>query len=242
MAEITSLMLKTAFNKTPEEALQYFKDKGIAVSDNFKETIKVIEDDCFTISKVADMDILVDFKDLIEQAIKDGMTVNDFKKQIKEKLAEKGWTGRNISTVPGQETIDNPWRLNLIYRQNLQDAYMMGRLQRQDEVADVFPYAELIAVIDAVTTPICRGLNGIIMLLSELKSSGRYPPLHFDCRTRARTITEDKAKSKGISKTEEYQHVHPAEGFDNLPGQFKPNLKNYPKELVEEYNKIVGGD
>jgi len=229
-----------ALNVTPEKAVEYFKKLGITISTDWMEALQNCRQHSFTITKVMSMDILSDFKELLDKAITDGVSAADFKKEIKEKLATKGWLGRIISDVPGQEKIDSPWRLNLIYRQNTQTAYNQGRWSHAQETQKTFPYIQMISTIDKVTTDECRGLHLKVMRIDDKDISSFLPPGHYHCRRRFRALNESIAKKRGLSsvKSDSIKNLKNIKGFEFTGiGNYKPDLTKYPPEIVNESKK-----
>lgn len=229
-----------ALNLTPKKAVEYFKSKGIVISENWMETLKNSRQHSFTISKIMNMDILTDFKSLLEKAIEEGMSAYDFKKQIKELLAQKGWLGHKISDKKGQEFIDSPWRLNLVYRQNIQTAYNQGRWDQVNETKTTRPYIQFISTIDKVTTKECKSLHLKILKITDKKIKYFLPPGHYNCRRRFRSLSEFFIKKKGLNIVvgSSIINLKNQKGFEfNGIGKYKPDYSKYPPEIINELKK-----
>ena len=229
-----------ALDLTPEKAVEYFEKKGVAISKDWKEALKNSRKQAFTVTKVMNLDILTDFKDELLKAIKDGVSLADFKKSIKERLANRGWLGKTISDVPGQEKIDTPWRLNLIYRQNIQTSFNQGRWSNAEETQKTWPYIQFLSVVDKVTTKICIGMNLVILKINDPNIKQFIPPSHFGCRRRFRVINESIKKRRGLKASKGTSKLQ----FKNLKGftwtgigKYKPDLTKYPKELLKQLRK-----
>ncbi len=90
------------------------------------------------------IDVLSDIKGALEKAIENGATFEQFKKELKPSLMQKGWWGRKEMTDPlTGETIDaqlgSDRRLKTIYSTNLRSAYQKGQYDRTME-SDLHPY------------------------------------------------------------------------------------------------------
>lgn len=229
-----------ALGVKPEKAIEYFEKQGIVISKDWKEALKNARNHSFTITKVMSADILKDFKDLLTTALKDGTSLQDFRKQIKDKLADKGWLGKVISDKPGQEKIDSPWRLNLIYRQNLQTAYNHGRWDRVQETVKTWPHLQFLSTIDKVTTKACIGLHLLVMSIGDKKIKLFLPPGHYHCRRRFRVINDSIFKKKGMTLTKgsSIMNLRNMEGFEFTGiGGWKPDYSKYPPEIINELKK-----
>lgn len=220
------------FDKSPEEAVKFLESKGIKVTWNWQEQADAIREHCFTIAKCSSADILTDFLDELDKAMQKGETFQDFKKKMNTLLIQKGFEKREDGSA---------WRLDTIYRTNLQSAYMAGRYKEMKEVEAEFPYWEFVAVMDNRTTDSCEGLNGIVLPSNDTFWSVNYPPRHFKCRSRARAVSEFQMKKRGleVSDSEKYKNIKPSEGFDNVPGNYQPNLKKYPDEIRNTLQQMM---
>ena len=95
-------------------------------------------------------------------------------------LQTKGWWGRqeNVDTDTGevsQVQLGSPWRLQTIYRTNLQTAYMAGRFQSQLENIDDRPYWQYVAILDGRTRPSHRAMNGKVFRYDDPFWGSFYP-------------------------------------------------------------------
>ena len=224
--------LTLCFDKAPEEAVQYLESQGIKITWDWQEQLQSIKEHCFTVSKVTNADILTMLLGELQEAMDEGTTIQDFERNTLRLLKEKGY---------GSKEDGSNWQLDLIYRQNLQDAYMSGRWKGQMDTVDEFPYWEGVAVLDNRTTSECRSLNGVVRPASEWQN--KYPPLHYRCRFRVRSLSREELKRRGIVLTDPkvMERVQPAKGFDNNPGEwYKPDLTKYPVDIRDALQSIMG--
>jgi SPP1 gp7 family putative phage head morphogenesis protein len=229
-----------ALNLTPEKAVAYFEKKGIKISNTWREALKNSRLHAFTITKVMSADILKDFKELLEKAIREGTSLANFKEQIKNILANRGWLGRKISEVPGQEKIDSPWRLELVYRTNLQSAFNHGRWDRVQDTRVTFPYVQFLSTIDKVTTKECVMLHLTTMSIGDKNIRFFLPPGHYHCRRRFRVLNDTLMKKNGLKVVSgasmmAYRNM---EGFEFSPmGKWNPDWSKYPPEIINQLKK-----
>jgi len=230
-----------ALDLTPEKAVEYFEKKGIVISKDWKEALNNSRKHAFTISKLMDLDILKDFKAELLKAIKNGIPVAEFRKQIKDILAQKGWLGEKTKTPETDKLkLQSPWRLNLIYRQNVQTAFNQGRWSQAQETKATWAYIQFLSIVDKVTTVACRGLNNIVMSISDKQIKKFLPPGHFGCRRRFRVLNDRLRIKNGlrVRKGASILHLKNRKGFTWTGiGKYKPNLSKYPKELLKELRK-----
>lgn len=228
--------LKYAFGLSPERAIEYFKSKGVEISPDWKETFKIIQKHAFTVSGVMSMDVLNEFKAMIEKALETGLTAAEFRKQLLENFQKRGWLGKEVD---GKMT--SPWRMNLIYRQNLQSSYMEGRHVRAVLNKSNRPYIQFLSTIDNSTTKNCQSLHLVVMKIDDPKINFFLPPGHFQCRRRTRTLSEELLKRRKLTVTQgkNVLHLKNEKGFEKKPGGWQPDLSDYPKELVNQYKNYI---
>ncbi|MCB0743658.1 MAG: DUF935 family protein [Ignavibacteriae bacterium] len=233
--DITFEDILEALSKTPEEAVEYFKSKGLKISDNAKERIKAIKEHGFTVTGITKLDILNDYKDILLKAIEEGITLSEFKKQLAERLAARGWFTKDEDNgeLP-------PWRLNNIYRTNTAEVYNNAKWSQFQETIDLIPFIECYSVVDKNTTEKCVWLNGKIfrkddpVFAKKARSGG-----HFGCRRTDIPATDLDAKGKKIWKGSEIpaKYLNDKE-FYKQDGGFKPDLTKYDDDLTKEYKKV----
>lgn len=187
----------------PKLAIAYLESKGYAITFDWDEVWQEAHARAFTVAKVAKQDLLEDIRSAVEKALTEGKTMAWFEKELTPVLQAKGWWGRqeHIDTDTGEITqvqLGSPWRLQTIYRTNLQTAYMAGRYQTQMENVDDRPYWMYVAVLDSHTRPSHRALNGKVFRYDDPFWQSYYPPNGWGCRCRVVTLTAAEVQRQGI--------------------------------------------
>jgi len=178
----------------------------------------------FWVAGVAQLDIVVDVWEAIERALVQGTTYREFRDQVIEKLM-KAWSG-----------IEPPGRVEVIFRTNIQLAYQAGRWRqlRSPAVLTSHPYWMFDAVLDVRTTEICRPRHGVTLPADHSWWRNNYPPLHFNCRSGVRAVTEKEyARIPSERKLPPTRADAPQEGFGLTPElqEWKPDPAKYPQAL-----------
>lgn len=227
---------KYAFGLTPEKAVEYFKSKGVAIAANWKEAFKIIKQHCFTVSGVMKVEVLLEFAKMVEKSLEKGLSASEFVKQLTENFQNRGWLGKEVNGK-----IMKPWRLKLIRRQNLQTQYMEGRHVKAVLNKNNRPYIQFMSTLDGSTTDNCNKLHLKVMKIDDPKINLFLPPGHFNCRRRTRTLSEDLLKSRKLKVVsgKSLMHLRNEKGFEKNPAGWKPDLSEYPKELVNQYNNYM---
>lgn len=229
-----ALAVSLCFDKSPEDAIKYLESQGIKITWNWRDALKAIKEYSFTVSKVSNADILQSVLNSLTKALDEGKSMNEFKNELSGLLADKGYAKKEDGSA---------WRLDTIYRMNLQTAYMAGRYQQMNSVTDLFPYWEFVAIQDSRTTYGCTQLNGVILPANDPFWKTNLPPRHFNCRSRVMTVNAETMARDGktLSDTKTFRGVRPAEGFDNIPGQWSPDFSKYDPALAKQVKQVVGG-
>lgn len=186
----------------PEKAIAYFEQKGWRISWDWHDTLQEAHARAFTIARMTDLDLLRDVRAAIDIALRQGKTERWFEKTITPILQERGWWGKEeIEIRPGETRevqLGSPERLSLIYRQNMQSAYMAGRFAELKRLARSRPYWQYIAVMDAKTRPSHAALHGKVFRHDDPIWQYIFPPNDWGCRCRVRALSEAALKRLGL--------------------------------------------
>lgn len=180
----------------------------------------------FTVAGIASVDLIRDVLLAIDRGVANGETLGDFKKRVGRQLVD-AWAG-SVKT-PG-------WRIETIYRTNVQQSYNAGRYHQMSEpvLTKVRPFWQYDAILDNRTTHICEKADGTILPVDHPWWKANYPPRHFNCRSIVRSLRRKQAERKGITKNPSKEPSQ--EGFGLTPdaGEWQPEVKKYPKEIRTE--------
>lgn len=187
-------VLANVWNLPPDKAIESFEAKGYAVSWDWRDTWKEAHAKAFTVAKGMKIDILSDIRGAVGKALKEGQSFGQFKKELAPVLKAKGWWGKvPVDMVPhdpetpppdeasGEVWLGSPWRLQTIFRTNLQSSMMAGRYAQMKAQTKNRPYWKYIAIMDASTRPDHARMNGKIFLASDPIWQTWYPPNGFNC-------------------------------------------------------------
>lgn len=160
----------------------------------------------FGISGIAKGNELTTVFNALQAAIEKGISYSEFKKDCVEIFARRGWTGKR------------EWRVQNIFRTNIQTAYNSGRYQSQKENADVFPYLQLNAVNDRRTRPTHKAMDGKVFPIGHQFWDTWYPPNGYRCRCSTLSLTKGQVKRLGLKIETEDPTDSPVEIADPRTG------------------------
>lgn len=219
-----------------DEAIRFFRDKGLAVSPlSWRDVWADANVRAFTVARVAAMDVLEDIRKEVDLAVSAGVTLRDFKASLAETLARRGWLAP--PEEPPEEILPDgtvrkrltPWRLDTIFRTNVQSAYNTGRYRQMIENAPRRPWWLYDAVNDARTRPAHAAMDGKVYRFDHPVWDRWYPPNGFNCRCTVRTLSDRDMERRGLRESTRPPEATPDEGFDYNPGRVKwqPDFNRY---------------
>lgn len=183
----------------PSEAVAYFRQKGYEITWAWYDMWQEAHAKAFTVAKAMKLDLLQDIRASVDKALAQGLSFAQFQAELEPILRAKGWWGRILSDEGKPIQLGSPYRLQTIFRTNLQSAYMAGRYKQQIENADDRPYWQYVAVMDSRTRPEHAMLNGKVFRFDDPFWNTHYPPLGFRCRCRVRALTAEQVKARGLT-------------------------------------------
>ena len=241
--------IEFSFNNPFKDQLEYFRQKGYAISPNsWKDLWKESHARAFTVARVTQADVLVDIRKAADKAMAEGLSLEQFKKNLIPTLTEKGWfapKGEKAEiTLPDgtkQKRLTG-WRVETIYRQNLSTAYQTGRFKQMIEVADRRPFWQYMTVSDPRVRESHKPLHGVVYAAVDAFWTSFYPPNGFNCRCYVKTLSESQIEKRDLKVNTEVtpEMMKSAdEGWNYNPAKagvdaYKPVLTDYPA-IVRSY-------
>jgi uncharacterized protein with gpF-like domain len=187
----------------PEEALAYFRKKGLATTFDWQDTLKLQQDVSFTVAGIMQLDVLADIKEFIDESLEKGYTIEQFKSGLIPRLQEKGWWGEkeieNPETGKTRTVIITPYRLKTILETNSRAAYSEGQWARIQDNKDVFPLLIYVGNNSKEPRPSHSALNGLIAPVNAPIWAYIRPIKDFGCKCRIRALTAGQGAKLGYN-------------------------------------------
>lgn len=208
-----------------DDAIAWFRKRVAMTKADFERLSAAAKRKAFTVANVAQLDLIQQVWDAIDEAVKEGTPLADFKKAIGGEL-RKAWAG---------SVDDPPWRLETIFRTNVQNAYGAGRYRQatHPDVAGDRPVWMFDAILDGRTTDICEACDGTKLPNDDAWWKTHLPPLHFNCRSSFIALTDKQAgKITLVAPTQP-----PQDGFGLAPGEseWEPDPNAYAPTLAQAF-------
>ncbi|WP_066016583.1 phage minor head protein [Endozoicomonas atrinae] len=179
--------LSAAFDLKPEQAIQYFQQKGIKASFSWMDMIGEEHDAAVTVAKMMDTNLLSYVDKQVDKMLETGDTLADFKRALIPKLQKAGWWGKQdvVDPLTGKvikAQLGSATRLENIFRTNLQSAYAVGQWQSIQANSQAAPFLMYDAVEDHRTRPEHQQWNGTARPVDDPFWQTHYPPNGWNCR------------------------------------------------------------
>ncbi|CAD7055411.1 phage head morphogenesis protein [Pseudorhizobium halotolerans] len=159
----------------------------------------------FTVAKSAGFDILKDIQTAFERALRDGQTPQDFARQLRPVLQEKGWWGRKLvadpasgELVPAQ--LGSARRLQTIFDANMRVSYAAGHWTNFERNRRTRPYLRYVALLDDRTRPSHRARHNLVLPVDHPYWDMWAPPCGWNCRCTLQSLSQrdiDRLQGEG---------------------------------------------
>ena len=172
---------------TFENQVKYFEKKLNLPTNSYLDVLGEEHDYFFMVAGANRNEVLLAFREAVDEAINNGETLEGFRKRFDEIVARTGWDykgGRN-------------WRTRIIYDTNVYAAYNCGRLQQHLDLADVMPYWEYHHHDNAHPRQEHIDLDGMILPASDPFWRYYYPIKAYGCHCTVTAHDEDDLKEMG---------------------------------------------
>lgn len=184
------------FGLSPDEALTWFRQKGLAPRFDWRDLWAEQHTKAFTVAKATQLDVLADLYQAVSDAIEKGQSLGEFRKGLRPMLQAKGWWGEKDVTDPltGEVRtvqLGSARRLQTIYSTNLRMAHAAGRWQRIERTANQRPWLRYVAIEgDGRTRKEHLAWHGTILRFDDPWWKAHYPPNGWGCRCKVQQLSD----------------------------------------------------
>lgn len=199
------------FGLPPKEAVDWFRAKGLALSDSWLEVWQEEHAQAFTVAKVATEDLLADIRTEVDAAIADGITLHEFRKRLRPRLEAAGWWGESEVTDPEtgevkRVQLGSPRRLKTIYDTNLRQAHSAGRWERIQRSKERRPYLRYVHRFGksshANARPQHQQWHDVVLPVDHPFWDHAYPMNGWGCHCKIQQMSERDLERYGLTVSE----------------------------------------
>lgn len=203
LVEFFDVPIGGAFDVPPDKAIAYFKGKGLQPTFSYAEMLGSAHSQAFTVAKMMNVDMLAQVRASLDSAMANGTPYKEWADGIIPILQSGGWWGRKevVDPITGQTVVaqlGSPWRLETIFRTNMQSAYAAGQWQEIQTQADFAPWLLYDAVDDLRTRPMHASWNGKVLPVTSHWWKTHYPPNGWNCRCGVIQLTDSELEDLNL--------------------------------------------
>lgn len=200
----------------PKEAYAFWKDKAPMSRRTFNRLAEDQRVKAFIVGGMARADMLTALHRSIDTAIAAGQSMGAWKEGIADLFEKNGWKALK------------PWRLDNIFRTNIQTAYNVGRYRQMMDVVEDRPYWQYSAVNDRKTRPSHRAMHGKVFRADDPVWNIWYPINGFRCRCTVSSLSQRQVDARGIKVEKDLKPGTLVEPIDPATGNKMPAIPLMP--------------
>lgn len=183
------------FTLPPAEAIKWFREKGYALSFDYRDLYGKEHARAFTVAKATQLDLLGDIRSALDKALAKGMTLQEFTRQLRPELQRRGWWGEQEQVDPktGEKKLvqlGSPQRLRTIYQTNMRQAQAAGRWERMERTRAERPYLRYVCLVDGLERKEHREWHNTVLPADDPWWDTHSPPNGWGCRCRIQQLSE----------------------------------------------------
>ena len=188
--------------KVPAAVRKYLKDKGLTPSWDWDEVWQEEHAAAFTAAKAMGQDVLDALRQAVDAAIEGGQPFPEFKKRVRDVLAELGWWGvqdrENPKTGEDERVeLGTPRRLKVIYVTNARVARAVGQWERIQRTKASRPFLIYELGPSERHRPEHAAWAGKVLKVDDAAWGTMFPPNGWGCKCRVRQLSDREADDLG---------------------------------------------
>ena len=189
----------------PQQAIEFFENKDLLPTWSYKDIWRHQHANAFVVAKCSDLDLLREFHQSIDHAMKKGWSYNTWYKNMAPVMQKRGWWGKGEAYNPntGQwETaqLGSPRRAKIIFLTNMRNIKAAGRWAKMSELnKKETRYLQYRALRFGNRRPDHQDKQGIILPMDHPFWDFWYPPNGWNCKCTVRSYTKKQLERRGLS-------------------------------------------
>ncbi|MFB9148748.1 phage head morphogenesis protein [Roseovarius ramblicola] len=196
----------------PEDALSFFRSKGLAPPDarfDFRDVWRNEHASNFVVAKAKRTEVLEVIQGAMDRAIANGGTVATFTEELEPELKRLGWWGRSMERDPLTGELKNVElgsvrRLRIMFDANMRASHAAGKWARIERVKDAFPFLRYVQVQRDTKRPEHARYHELIRPVDDPVWDRIYPPNGWRCGCTVQQLSQAMMDRRGQRVTEEF--------------------------------------
>lgn len=203
------------------EAIAYALNREVVLPDDYYNVMTPIQrQQAVSIAGLAQTEQIKHVMAQVNQQLIDGGTFADFQRAVAD----------------GDIDINLPrYRLDNIFRTNVQGAYGRGRYYQQQQNKVERPYLMRDGINDSRQRPEHKALDGLIRPIDDPIWQTCSAPSGYRCRCLQRSLTKEQAEAKGITTDDDIPAAPNDKGWvGGTPAQYNSNMNKLVNDKIAE--------
>lgn len=183
-----------AFNTNPVEAIDFLRNKVDVPTARWTDLWQEQHSVAFTVAGAQNEAMLKDFHAAVDNAIANGGTLEDFRKDFDNIVGQYGWDYNG----------SRDWRSKVIFDTNVSMAYSAGRWEQIQSVKDQRPYL-LYRHLDgqAHPRPEHEDWDGTVLPVDDPWWQTHFPPNGWYCHCWVESLSADDLERQGLTVSDQ---------------------------------------
>jgi len=177
------------------QAIDYLKGKLPEATMKWDDLAGPVHGKVFAIAGATNTDLVADIQKSLVDALKNGTTITQFRKDFDATVQKYGWTYRG----------KRGWRTSVIFNNNMRSAHMAGRWEQLQANKARRPFLQYRTAGDARVRPMHRMWNGLIFPIDDAFWQTHYPPNGWGCRCTVRAYGQADLDEGNLQVSEPFQ-------------------------------------
>ncbi len=213
--------LSFSFNLPFDEAIAAARARGVVLPEAFYALPAEKRQHAQTISGIIQLDQIKSVQDKLAAYLQGGKNFSDFQREV---------GAMDFGLSPG--------KIDLVFRNGVQNAYNAGHWRHFEQHKDSRPYLMYDAVNDSRTRPAHRAMDGLIMPVDDPRWVGRTPSCGHRCRCKLISLSEAQMSRRGGVTGDIPAGAVADEGWGYKPEQQGEALKRIEADKVAKANPV----
>ncbi len=203
----------------PQEAIAYFRQKIPIPTEKWDQFEAEQHDFAYTVAGLTRADLLAALQWLIDGAIADGTSFDDFVSQFRRSIARRGWSPEPLTA--SKEELRTSYRMRTLFETPIRRAYAAGRYKQQTapEMVKRRPYFQWKHRDSIVPRPEHLALHNKVFPATHSFFKVAFPSCNWGCKCTCFSLSERQLKQMGLRVEEPPDpNMIAGKGFRRAPG------------------------
>ena len=191
-----------AFATNPKEAIDFLRNKLDVPTAHWTDLWQEQHSAAFTVAGAMSDSLVSDFHDAVNKAVQDGTTLDQFRKDFDQIVADHGWSYNGSRN----------WRSRVIFDTNINTSYAAGRWDQIQLVKDQRPYLRYVHLEGQLhPRPEHESWHDTVLPVDDPWWLTHFPPNGWFCHCTVQSLNERDLGRYGLAVSDQAPPVEMVE-------------------------------